>query len=71
MLGNIESNNFQNCPEFMLSSDDGDSIVPGLRRKILNKKSAAKKNELLGRSIPMSILSACAMRQAIIVTAFQ
>lgn len=48
MLGNIESNNFQNCPEFMLSSDDGDSIVPGLRKKILNKKSAAKEKWVAG-----------------------
>lgn len=54
MLGNIESHYFQNCPEFMLSSGDGDSIVPGLRKKILNTK-----DESLGRSSPMSRHSAC------------
>ena len=52
MLGNIESHNFQNCPEFMLSSGDADSILPGLRKKILNKKSAVKEKWVAGEVYP-------------------
>ena len=71
MLGNIESHNFQNCPEFILFSGDGGSIVSGLRKKILNKKSTAKEKWVAGEVYPYEQSHCTPWDRVIIVTAFQ